>query len=44
MYSFLVDDNSEHKNAKGVNKNIYATINDKEYKDVESKIFETFNE
>ena len=24
MYSFLVDDNSEHKNAKGVNKNVIA--------------------
>ena len=24
MYSFLVDDNSEHKKAKGVNKNVVA--------------------
>ena len=34
MYSFLVDDNSEHKNAKGVNKNVVATISHSEYKDV----------
>ena len=33
MYSFLVG-NSEHKKAKGVNKNIVATIGDNEYKDV----------
>ena len=26
MYSYLVDDNSEHKNAKGLNKNVVATI------------------
>ena len=26
MYSFLVDDNSEHKEAKGVNRNVVATI------------------
>ena len=34
MYSYLVDDNSEHKKAKGVNKNAVATISHNEYKDV----------
>ena len=34
MYSYLVDDNSEHKIAKGVNKNICATIINHEYKNV----------
>ena len=34
MYSYLVDDNSEHKKAKGVNRNIIATISHNEYKDV----------
>ena len=33
MYSFLVD-NNEHKKAKGVNKNVVATISHNEYKDV----------
>ena len=33
MYSFLVD-NSEPKKAKGVNKNVAATISHNEYKDV----------
>ena len=33
MYSLLVD-NSEHKKAKGVNKNVIATINHNEYKEV----------
>ena len=33
MYSFLVD-NSEHKKAKGVNKNVAVTISHNEYKDV----------
>ena len=32
MYSFLVDDNSEHKEAKGVNKNVVAAISHNEYK------------
>ena len=32
MYSFLVDDNNEHKKAKGVKNNVVATHN--EYKDV----------
>ena len=34
MYSFLIDDISEHKKAKGVNKNVVATISHREYKDV----------
>ena len=34
MYSYLVDDNSEHKKAKGVNRNIIATISHNKYKDV----------
>ena len=34
MYSFLVDDNGEHKKAKGVNRNIVAIISHNEYKDV----------
>ena len=33
MYSFLVD-NSEHKKAKGLNKNVVATIIHNEYKDI----------
>ena len=33
MYSFLVDDNSEHKKAKGVNRRVFEKINDNEYKD-----------
>ena len=34
VYSHLVDDNSEHKKAKGVNRNAVATISRNEYKDV----------
>ena len=34
MYSFLVDHSSEHKKAKGVNKNVVARISQNEYKDV----------
>ena len=34
MYLFLVEHNSEHKKAKGVNRNVVATISHKEYKDV----------
>ena len=34
MYSYLVDDNTEHKKAKGANKNFVATISHNEYKDV----------
>ena len=33
MYSFLADDNSEHKKLKGVNRNVVATISQNEYKD-----------
>ena len=33
IYSLLVD-NSEHRKAKGVNKNVVAAINHNEYKDV----------
>ena len=33
MYSYLVNDNSEHKKAKGVNRNIVATISHNEYED-----------
>ena len=34
VYSYLVDDNSEHKKAKGVSRNVVATISHNEYKDV----------
>ena len=34
MYSYLVDDNSEHKKTKGVNKNFVAITSHYEYKDV----------
>ena len=34
MYSFLVDDNSEHKKAKGMSRNVVATISHNKYKDV----------
>ena len=34
MYSYLVNDNSEHKKAKCVNKNVVATISHNEYKDL----------
>ena len=34
MYSFLVDENSVHKKAKGVNRNVVATISHNEYKNV----------
>ena len=34
MCSYLVDDNSEHKKANGLNKNVVATISHNEYKDV----------
>ena len=32
MYLYLVDDNSKHKKAKDVNKNVVATISDNECK------------
>ena len=34
MYSFLVDDNSEHKKAKDVNKHVAEKITHSKYKDV----------
>ena len=34
MYSYLVNDNSEHKKAKGVTRNVVATISHNEYKGV----------
>ena len=34
MYLYLVGDNSEHKRAKGVNRNVVATISHNEYKDI----------
>ena len=34
LYSLLVDENTKHKKAKGVNKNVVATINHNEYKDL----------
>ena len=34
IYLFLVDDNSEHKKANDVNKNVVATIGHSEYKNV----------
>ena len=34
VFSFLIADNSEHKKAKVVNKNIVETISHNEYKDV----------
>ena len=33
MYSYLVDNNREHKKAKGANRNAVATISHKEYKE-----------
>ena len=34
LYSFLVDDSSEHKKANGVNKNVVARISHSDYKDL----------
>ena len=34
MYLYLVDDNSEHEKAKGVNKNVIVTISHNEYKNI----------
>ena len=34
MYSFLVDDNSDHKKVKGLNRGVVVTISHNEYKDV----------
>ena len=45
VYSFLVNDNSEHKKAKGVNKNVVERISHSEQKDVLlTQMFETFDE
>ena len=34
LYSYLVDDNGEHKKEKSLDKNVVATISHNEYKDV----------
>ena len=34
MYSYLVDDNNEHKKGKGVNKNVVGKITHNVYKDL----------
>ena len=34
MYSYLVDENSVHKKANSVNKNVVAVISHYEYKDI----------
>ena len=34
MYLFLVYDNIEHRKAKGLNKNVVATISHNKYKDI----------
>ena len=34
MYSYMVNDKSEHEKAKGVNRNVVATISHNDYKDV----------
>ena len=34
MYSLLVDDNKDHKKAKGGNRNVVTTISHNEYNDV----------
>ena len=34
MHSLFIDDNSEHKKAKGENRNVNVAISHKEYKDV----------
>ena len=34
IYSFLVEDNNEYRKAKGVNRNVVATISPNEYKGV----------
>ena len=37
MYLYLVDDNNEHKKAKGINKNVVARISHNEHKDAQLK-------
>ena len=46
MYSYLVDDNSEHEKANDVKKNVTATISHNEYKIflLNKRCFEAFNE
>ena len=44
MYSILVDDNREHKKAKGMNRNVSVTIIRICKCLVEYKMFETFYE
>ena len=46
MYSFLVDDSSQHKKAKCVNKNAVARISHNKIQRcfIEQKMFETFDE
>ena len=34
MCSFFIDDSSKHKQAKGVNRNVVATVGHIEYQDV----------
>ena len=34
MYSYLVDNNIEHKKSKGIHKDVFATISHNKYKDV----------
>ena len=41
MYSFLVHDNSQHKKAKSMNKNVLATIIHNEYNNVLSNVLDT---
>ena len=38
IYSYLLDDNCEHKKAKGVNRNVVAAIINNEYKGEINKI------
>ena len=34
LYSFLIDNNSEHKKSKGINKNVVKRISHSEYREV----------
>ena len=45
MYSFLVNDNSEHKRVQGMSINVIEKIIHNEYKDflLNQKLFEAFN-
>ena len=45
MYMYLVDDNSEHKKAKGIkDKNVVVTIIHNKYKCFTKQMFEIFHE